>query len=104
MHYEPEHLFVLAPLPTEDAFLLSVEITAGGTWRIVRDGSSFQLGLQQEGSFHIADLSHRASAYICSPFHSMLFHLRAQRSIRSPKRWRSRVSTGCGATLVLWTR
>jgi hypothetical protein len=64
MHYELPHLFVLAPRPTEDAFLLSVEITAGGTRRIVRDGRSFQLGLQQEGSFHIADLSQRASAYI----------------------------------------
>lgn len=75
MHHELPHLFVLAPLPAEDAFLLSVEITSGGSRRIVRDGTSLQLGLQQEGTFHIADLSERASAYVCSPFHSILFHL-----------------------------
>ncbi|MDM0037568.1 AraC family transcriptional regulator [Variovorax sp. J22G21] len=75
MRYELPHLFVLAPLPTEDAFLLSVEINSGGSRRIVRDGDSRQLGLQQEGAFHIADLSQRASAYVSSPFHSMFFHL-----------------------------
>lgn len=75
MHYELPHLFVLAPLPTEDAFLLSVEIDSGGSRRIVRDGDSRQLGMQQEGAFHIADLSQRASAYVSSPFHSMFFHL-----------------------------
>jgi AraC-like DNA-binding protein len=76
MRYELPHLFVLAPLPTEDAFLLSVEINSGGSRRIVRhDGKSRQLGLQQEGAFHIADLSQRASAYVSSPFHSMFFHL-----------------------------
>lgn len=75
MHYELPHLFVLAPLPAEDAFLLSVEINPGGSRRIVRDGDSRQLGLQREGAFHIADLSQRASAYVSSPFHSMFFHL-----------------------------
>jgi AraC-like DNA-binding protein len=75
MRYELPHLFVLAPLPTEDAFLLSVEINSGGSRRIVRDGESRQLGLQQEGAFHIADLSQRTSAYVSSPFHSMFFHL-----------------------------
>ncbi|MDQ0586158.1 AraC family transcriptional regulator [Variovorax paradoxus] len=75
MRYELPHLFVLAPLPPEDAFLLSVEINSGGSRRIVRDGTSRQLGLQQEGAFHIADLSQRASAYVSSPFHSMFFHL-----------------------------
>lgn len=75
MRYELPHLFVLAPLPPEDAFLLSVEINSGGSRRIVRDGKSRQLGLQQEGAFHIADLSKRASAYVSSPFHSMFFHL-----------------------------
>lgn len=75
MQHELPHLFVLPPLPPEDAFLLSVEITSGGSRRIVRGGASLQLGLQQEGAFHIADLSERASAYVCSPFHSMLFHM-----------------------------
>jgi len=75
MRYDLPHLFVLAPLPTEDAFLLSVELNSGGSRRIVRDGDSRQLGLQQEGAFHIADLSQRASAYVSSPFHSMFFHL-----------------------------
>jgi AraC-like DNA-binding protein len=75
MRYELPHLFVLAPLPTEDAFLLSVEINPGGSRRIIRNGKSQQLGLQQEGAFHIADLSQHASAYVSSPFHSMFFHL-----------------------------
>ena len=75
MRYELPHLFVLAPLPTENAFLLSVEINSGGSRRIVRDGHSRQLGLQKEGAFHIADLSQRTSAYVSSPFHSMFFHL-----------------------------
>jgi AraC-like DNA-binding protein len=76
MRYELPHLFVLPPLPVEDAFLLSVEINPGGSRRIVRDdGNSRQLGLQQEGAFDIADLSRRASAYVSSPFHSMFFHL-----------------------------
>ena len=75
MRYELPHLFVLAPLPTEDAFLLSVEINSGGSRRIVQGGDSRQLGLQQEGAFHIADLSQRTSAYVSSPFHSMFFHL-----------------------------
>lgn len=35
MHYELPHLFVLAPLPIEDAFLFSVEINSGGSRRIV---------------------------------------------------------------------
>ncbi len=75
MHYELPHLFVLAPLPAEDAFLLSVEIASGGSRRIVNEGRSLQLGLQQEGAFHISDLAERATTYVCSPFHSMLFHL-----------------------------
>jgi AraC-like DNA-binding protein len=75
MHHEIPHLFVLAPLPAEEAFLLSVEIAAGGSRRIVRCGTSLQLGLQQEGALHIADLSERAAAYVSSPFHSMLFHM-----------------------------
>lgn len=75
MHYELPHLFVLDPLPTEDAFLLRIEIASGGSRRIVRGGTSLQLGLQQEGAFHITDLSERAAAYVCSPFHSVLFHV-----------------------------
>jgi AraC family transcriptional regulator len=75
LRYELPHLFVLAPLPPEDAFLLSVEINSGGSRRIIRDGDSRQLGLQREGAFHIADLSQRASAHVSSPFHSMFFHL-----------------------------
>lgn len=76
LRYELPHLFVLAPLPPEDAFLLSVEINPGGSRRIIRGNGSFrQLGLQQEGAFHIADLSQSASAHVSSPFHSMFFHL-----------------------------
>ncbi|SFP59796.1 AraC-type DNA-binding protein [Variovorax sp. OK605] len=75
MHYEQPHLFVLPPLPAEDAFVLSVEIASGGSRRIRSGGTELRLGLQQEGAFHIADLSQCASAYVCSPFHSMLFHL-----------------------------
>jgi len=75
LRYDLPHLFVLEPLPIEDAFLLGVEIDAGGSRRIVRDGESLQMGLQQEGAVHIADLSEPASAYVCRPFQSMFFHL-----------------------------
>jgi AraC family transcriptional regulator len=75
MHYDQPHLFVLPPLPSEDAFVLSVEIASGGSRSICKGGATQRLGLQQEGALHIADLSESASAYVCSPFHSMLFHL-----------------------------
>ncbi|MEP6721184.1 MAG: AraC family transcriptional regulator [Variovorax sp.] len=75
LHYDLPHLFVLPPLPAEDAFLLSVEIAPGGYRQISRGGTELRLGLQQTGAFHIADLSECNSAYVCSPFHSMLFHL-----------------------------
>ncbi|MFM9925964.1 AraC family transcriptional regulator [Variovorax sp. H27-G14] len=75
MHYDQPHLFVLPPLPSEDAFLLSVEIDAGGSRRICKGGATQRLGLQQEGAFHIADLSECASAYVCSPFNVVLFHM-----------------------------
>lgn len=75
MHYDQPHLFVLPPLPSEDAFLLRVEIASGGSRRICKGGTTQQLGLQQEGAFHITDLSECASAYVCSPFSSMLFHM-----------------------------
>jgi AraC family transcriptional regulator len=75
MRYDQPHLFVLPPLPSEDAFVLSVEIDSGGSRSICKAGATQRLGLQQEGALHIADLSESASAYVCSPFHSMLFHL-----------------------------
>ncbi|KQW62114.1 AraC family transcriptional regulator [Variovorax sp. Root411] len=75
MHHDLPHLFVLPPLPAEDAFLLSVEIASGGSRRICSGGATLRFGLQQEGAFHITDLSECNSAYVCSPFHSMLFHV-----------------------------
>jgi len=75
MCHELPHLFVLPPLPTEDAFLLSVEIASGGCRGISSGGTMLRLDLQQEGAFHIADLSECSAAYVCSPFHSMLFHV-----------------------------
>ncbi|CAN5561527.1 AraC family transcriptional regulator [soil metagenome] len=75
MHYALPHLFVLDPLPTEDAFLLSVEIASGGSRRVSRGGALLQQGLRREGAVAIDDLSESASAYVCSPFHSVLFHL-----------------------------
>uniref|UniRef100_UPI000D37E592 helix-turn-helix domain-containing protein n=1 Tax=unclassified Variovorax TaxID=663243 RepID=UPI000D37E592 len=76
MRYEQPHLFVLPPLPAEDAFVLSVEIDPGGSRRIRSSGGAeLRMGLQQEGAVHISDLSECACAYVCSPFHSMLFHL-----------------------------
>lgn len=75
MHYALPHLFVLPPLPAEDAFLIGIEIASGGSRRLVKDGHSIQLGLQREGALHIYALSERTTAYVCSPFHSILFHL-----------------------------
>ncbi len=51
MRYELPHLFVLAPLPTEDAFLLSVEINPGGSRRIIRDGNEPATGPAARGRF-----------------------------------------------------
>ncbi|MFS2099413.1 helix-turn-helix domain-containing protein [Variovorax sp. Varisp85] len=75
LHYDLPHLFVLPPLPAEDAFVLSVEISSGGSRRIRSGGTVLRLGPQREGAFHITDLSECNSAYVCSPFHSMLFHV-----------------------------
>lgn len=75
MQHALPHLFVLDPLPAEDAFLLSVEIASGGSRRVARGGDLLQLGLQHEGAIAIDDLSDSAAAYVCSPFHSVLFHL-----------------------------
>lgn len=75
LHYALPHLFVLPPLPAEDAYLLGIEIASGGSRRLVKDGTTVRLGLQREGALHISDLSERTTAYICSPFHSILFHL-----------------------------
>lgn len=75
MHYDQPHLFVLPPLPSEDAFLLSVEIASGGSRSICKGGAMQRLGLQQEGAVHIANLTECASAYVCSPFNFVVFHL-----------------------------
>lgn len=75
MRYEQPHLFVLPPLPSEDAFLLSVEIASGGSRRIRSAGTTLRLGLQREDALHITHLSESSVAYVCSPFHSMLFHM-----------------------------
>lgn len=75
MHYALPHLFVLEPLPVEDAFLVSVEIASGGSRRVCRGGATLQQGLRREGAVAIDDLAESASAYVCSPFHSVLFHL-----------------------------
>lgn len=90
VHFDQPHLFVLPPLPAEDAFVVGVELSAAGSRRSFHGGSPAQLGaLQldtpplgalepgtlQPGTIHIADLSDPPMAYVCSPFHSVLFHM-----------------------------
>lgn len=73
-HTEP-HLFVLDPLPAEEAFVISVELARAGSRRFFHGNAQTHLGLLERGAVHIADLAEQPSAYVCSPFHSVLFHL-----------------------------
>ena len=75
MRYPEPHLFVLAPLPAEDAFVVSVELERAGSRRFFHGNAQTHLGLLEPGAVHIADLAERPSAYVCSPFHSVLFRL-----------------------------
>lgn len=75
MHYAQPHLFVLAPLPADDAFVVSVELARAGGRRFFQGSAQTQVGLLEPGAVHIADLAERPSAYVCSPFHSVLFRL-----------------------------
>jgi len=75
MHHAQPHLFVLDPLPAEDAFVVSVELARAGSRRIFQGNAQTYLGLLERGAVHIADLAERPSAYVCSPFHSVLFRL-----------------------------
>lgn len=75
MHYAQPHLFVLDPLPAEDAFVVSVELARAGSRRFFQGNGQTHLGLLEPGAVHIADLAERPSAYVCSPFHSVLFRM-----------------------------
>lgn len=75
MHYEQPHLFVLAPLPADDAFVVSVELSRAGSRRIFQGDAQTRLGLMEVGAVHIADLAARPAAYVCSPFNSVLFRI-----------------------------
>ena len=75
MQYAQPHLFVLPPLPADDAFVVSVELSRAGSRRFFQQGGETHLGLLEAGTVHIADLATRPSAYVCSPFHSVLFRV-----------------------------
>lgn len=75
MHYGLPHLFVLPPLPPEDAFVLSVELATAGSRRFFCHNATTCLDRMEAGAIHIADLSEQPFAYVCSPFHSVLFHM-----------------------------
>ncbi len=75
MHYAQPHLFVLDPLPAEDAFVVSVELArpaAGASSRAMPRPTSACWSAARS----ISPTSPSApSAYVCSPFHSVLFRL-----------------------------
>ncbi|MGJ7488921.1 helix-turn-helix domain-containing protein [Variovorax sp. ZT4R33] len=75
MQYAQPHLFVLPPLPADEAFVVSVELSRAGSRRFFQQGGEMHLGLLEAGTVHIADLATRPSAYVCSPFHSVLFRI-----------------------------
>jgi AraC-like DNA-binding protein len=75
MHYGLPHLFVLPPLPAEDAFVLGVELARAGSRRFFGQRACTSLEGMEPGAIHIADLSEQPFAYVCSPFHSVLFHM-----------------------------
>jgi AraC-like DNA-binding protein len=75
MQHAQPHLFVLDPLPAEDAFVVSVELARAGSRRFFQGNAQTHLGLLEPGAVHIADLAEQPSAYVCSPFHSLLFRL-----------------------------
>ena len=75
MQYAQPHLFVLPPLPADEAFVVSVELSRAGSRRFFQQDGETHLGLLEPGTVHIADLATRPSAYVCSPFHSVLFRI-----------------------------
>ena len=69
------HLFVLAPLPAQDAFMISVELSDAGSRRYFGAADTSQVAPLPAGSMAITDLRDPHAAFVCSPFHSVLFHL-----------------------------
>ncbi|MFC5520827.1 helix-turn-helix domain-containing protein [Polaromonas jejuensis] len=72
--YEQPHLFVLAPLMQDDAYLLHVDIAPGGTRKFVTREASCQIGPAAPGAIHLHNLQEQTFGYICSPFEFMVFH------------------------------
>lgn len=75
VRYDLPHLFVLPPLPAEDAFVVGVELSTAGSRRTFRGPAQIQVGPMPPGAIHIVDLAEQPVSYVCSPFHSVLFHL-----------------------------
>jgi AraC-like DNA-binding protein len=75
VRYDLPHLFVLPPLPAEDAFVIGVELSAAGSRRIFQGRTQTQIAPVKPGAIHIVDLADQPVAYVCSPFHSVLFHI-----------------------------
>ena len=75
VRYDLPHLFVLPPLPAEDAFVIGVELSAAGGRRTFQGRTQTLVGPVQPGAIHIVDLADQPVAYVCSPFHSVLFHI-----------------------------
>ena len=75
MHYAEPHLFVLEPLPADEAFVVSVELSRAGSRRFVQGDAQTQVGLLEPSAVHIVDLAEQPRAYVCSPFHSVLFRM-----------------------------
>lgn len=75
VRYELPHLFVLPPMPAEDAFVISVELSASGGRRTFQGQALSLVGPAPPGAIHIDDLNEQPAAYVCSPFHSVMFHV-----------------------------
>jgi AraC family transcriptional regulator len=75
VRYDLPHLFVLPPLPAEDAFVIGVELSAAGGRRNFQGRTQTLVAPAQPGAIHIVDLADQPVAYVCSPFHSVLFHI-----------------------------
>lgn len=72
--YEHPHMFVLAPLRQDDAYLLHVDIAPGGTRKFVSNKAPCHTGLAAPGAMHLHNLQEQIFGYICSPFEFMVFH------------------------------
>jgi len=74
VRYELPHLFVLPPLPREDAFVVSVELASAGSRRMFGDHCLSAVAPMPAGAVQITDLTNQPISYVCSPFSSLLFH------------------------------